>query len=181
MSLIPIGTPCSGPRNFPSLASASQVLASVKTRSRSTVTHASRRDSMRSITRKSASTHSTGDRVPLRMAADASLSERSSGFIVDVQDNGSQFLDLFRELLDLGVQLFGPRLTEFFLSCFLKIHSPSMVPFRNFPRRQRAAHEKMGSDPSTPRPPIMLVDVISEPEGLTPFFSQPPKGQRMLI
>src|SRR5262249_16562785 len=122
MSFIPMGTPCSGPRKSPLRASASQVRASDNTPSRSTVTHASIRDSMRSITRNSASTCSTGDRLPRCTAAAASLTERSSGFIVDVQENGSQFLDLFRELFDLGLQLFSPRLTKFFLSSFLKIH-----------------------------------------------------------
>jgi hypothetical protein len=37
------------------------------------------------------------------------------------------------------LQLFGARLTKFFLSSFLKIHGLSMVPFWNFPRRRRGS------------------------------------------
>src|SRR5262245_809860 len=95
---------------------------------RSTVTHASMRDSIRSITRNNASTYSTKDSLHRRTAAAASLSERSSGFIIDIHRNGPQFFDLFRKLLDFGLQLVNLRFTEFFLSSFLKVHSLSMVP-----------------------------------------------------
>src|SRR5215831_13923469 len=129
MSLIPIGTPWSGPRKRPFAASASQRRASANTLSRSIVTHASTRDSMRSITRKSASTYSIGERVRAHTAAAASVSERSSGFIVDVQGHGSQFLEFRCELFDLRPQLFSASHTKFFFRGFLKIHDLSMLPF----------------------------------------------------
>ena len=71
--------------------------------------------------------------MPARIAEAASVSEKSSGFIIDVQRNGPEFLDSSCELLDLETQLFRALFTEFFLGYLLEIHCLSMLPFSNFP------------------------------------------------
>src|SRR5436309_332279 len=114
MSLMPTGIPCRDPRNCLFPASASHLAASASTALRSRVTHAWRRESSRSIRANSEFTYSTGDRTPSRMAAAASITDKSSGFIFDFHQSCAQLLQLRGHLLHFGLKFGRPLFAKLF-------------------------------------------------------------------
>src|SRR5436309_11176666 len=58
-------------------------------------------------------TYSTGERTPSRMAAAASISETSSGFIFEFHRSCAQLVQLNRHLLHFGMKFDGPLFPNF--------------------------------------------------------------------
>src|SRR5439155_25748992 len=102
------------PRNRPSRATAPHFRASDKTASRSTVNHAWTRDSTVSIRERRACAYSTAETLPSRIADAASTTVRLSRLIVELDFRGRQFLQVRRDLLDVGTKFFRPRTAELF-------------------------------------------------------------------